>query len=130
VVTSGTSATIVATYNGAMVECTVHVYTLTGYNSATPTAINSNAVTSGDPSTTINITGSGSAVGLWVGSLVTSASPSWTGLDSVDDDSSVTGITNCKVSAAHSNGLATETPRTISVSSTMTNETLIAASWH
>ena len=130
VVTSGTTATIVGNYSGAFTTGVLNVYTLTGYNSATPVATNSNVVASGDPSTTINITGVGAAVGLWCGSSGTVGSPTWTGLSTRDYDSAVTGVSNAEVSSASQSSLGTETPRTISATSGMTAEMIVAASWH
>ena len=130
VVPSGTTATITAVYSGAFTECFLDVYTLTQYNSSTPTATNSNVVASGDPSTTINVTGTGVAIGMWCGSSGTSGSPTWTGLSTRNSDANVTGVSNVRASSAGQGGLSTETPRTISATSGMTAEMIVAASWH
>jgi hypothetical protein len=78
----------------------------------------SNAVASGDPSTTANVTGPGAAVALWVGTSGSEAGVAFTGVSSEDHDAAVT-VTNGRNAVAHENGLATETPRTFSGSSTL-----------
>jgi hypothetical protein len=128
-VPTGTTATIVATYSGSLAQVRAHVYTLTGQSSGTPVATNSNAVASGDPSTTANVTGPGAAVALWVGTSGSEAGVAFTGVSSEDHDAAVT-VTNGRNAVAHENGLTTETPRTFSGSSTMTAETIVVATWN
>lgn len=129
-VPAGATATIVATYSGTLALVDAHVYTMTGQSSATPVATNSNAVASGDPSTTANVTGTGAAVGLWVGTSGTNTNAvTFTGLATEDYDATV-AVTNGRDAVAHENGLASETPRTISGNSAMTAETIVVATWN
>jgi len=130
VVATGTTATIVATYSSGEAQATSHVYTITGLNSTTPVATNSAAVASGDPSTTVNVTGTGVAVALWSGTTNTTGPATFTGLSTKDYDAVVGGTAVARVASAHQGGLATETPRTISVTSANTIETIVAATWH
>ena len=129
-VPTGTTADVVITRSGLTQTIVISVYTLTGYVSATPTGTNTVAVASGDPSTTINVTGPGVAIGIWCGSSGTTATTIWTGLSTKDYDAVVAAVTNTEASSAHQSGLSTETPRTISATSTMTAETIVTASWH
>lgn len=129
VIAAGTTATIVATYDNNLTQVTVSVYTITGLSSITPVATGSNAVAAGDPSTTANVTGPGVAVGLWVGSSGVQSGVTFTGLATEDSDNNV-GVVTARAASAHDSNLSTEAPRTFSGTSTMTDETIIVATWN
>jgi hypothetical protein len=124
------SDVISVVYDGPNTSAAMIPYVVTNYTSPSPTDIKKNAVPSGDPGVLLNVPDTGVAFALWVGSGGTPAAATFTGLSTEDYDT--TGLAlggSIQVAAAHQTGLGADSSYDISATSTMTAETIIAASW-
>lgn len=121
---------IVATYDGPNTINSMTPYILTNFTNPNPTDIDSSAVASGDPAVAIDVADGGVVFALWVGSGGTPAAVTFSGAATEDVDTAATGLGgSVRFGAAHEAGLGGQSGRSISGSSTMTAETIIAASW-
>lgn len=130
-VTSGTSANVVATFSGNMSVCHCFTYTLTGLVAAAPTATKTTSVTSG---TVINDTINIPAGGIFLmAAAATTSTGSWTETGATEDADDGGGSSNnlpaCCASIA---GLAAETGRAYSatISANTPAMAMAAAAWH
>jgi hypothetical protein len=123
VVAAGTTATIVATWSGALTERYFAVGTLTGYGSATPHQVSKAAA----DNLTLNIPAGGAALALAASKNGTIGAFTFSGLTEGTDVLSSTAIS--RFGTAMDYGLGMQTARPVSATSTATNETMIAASW-
>lgn len=125
-VTSGTSADIVVAFSNTMLGCCCHVYTLTDYQSATPSdteAAVSNA-SAASVSGTINVTGPGALL------MCGSTSASVTGLTlggTTEDAETNSTAPGSRLASGMSEGLGTESSRSLTVTPTSNNNLALAA---
>jgi len=135
VVPSGDTADLAITYDdeGLAVGAGIlylDVHRLTGYGSATPTDIQSDVVVQGDqnPTVTLGCVDPSTVFALWCGSAGTVSPPTFTGVDVTDSDRVITEWPHCRTASGHQSLVGTG-GRTISCSSNMTINSLIAAAW-
>lgn len=121
VVTTGTTATIVVTWSGALTDTRIVVYTITGLTSTTP---HDTGDAAGD-TMALDIPAGGVAIGIAGEKNGTLGDITWTGLT---EDTEVTSG-SCRIGTASQTGMSLETARTISATSSATNEAVVAVSW-
>lgn len=125
---SGTTAEFIVNFTASVQQCCLDIYTLTGYQSSTPTDFDSG---SSSGATTISLTGGLDILqgGCALASTATRAQTtvsSWTGL-TVDSNAQVE---TRGMSTASSQDMAAETARTISATwGTSGSTSIVGASW-
>ncbi|RUU92814.1 hypothetical protein EOB59_05500 [Mesorhizobium sp. M7A.F.Ca.MR.176.00.0.0] len=131
VVPSGTTATVVATFSGAGSQSAVSVYTIDGLASTTATDTAS-ATGNNASSSTLDVNANGVVIAGFAGAGGTLGDMTLVGVTENDDrdvfDAAGT-LTHARFAAGSIANLASETNRTISVSSSANIEALAVASW-
>lgn len=142
-VPTGTTATVVVNYSGALDGSFIDVYRLTGLVDPTGpvgTAKHANATDgSGNPSTTIDVPSSGILIGVfaatdatYVGSVSNFGPVTWTGIGAEHTDEEITtGGGILWGSAASQSGMAAQTARTISATNIVVGrKAIVVGAWH
>lgn len=140
-VPTGTTATVVVTYSGALDGSFIDVYRLVGLvDPSGPTdTVAATATGASNPSTAVDVPNSGVVIGVFAatdtsypGNLSNFGSVSWTGIGSENSDEDV--FTTAAVlwsSSAAQSGLGAQTGRTVGASNTVTGrKSIIVGAWH
>lgn len=121
-VTTGATATMVSTFSGALTDRRFVVYTITGLISSTP---HDTSEVAGD-TLTLDIPTAGCAIMIAASKNGTIGAFTVTGLT---ENTDVTTANASQVATASQTGMGSEVGRTISATSTATNEAIVAVSW-
>ncbi|TJU81348.1 MAG: hypothetical protein E5Y15_21180 [Mesorhizobium sp.] len=130
IIDSGETVQITADYSSGLSQSAIDVYTLDGYNSATPTDISKAG--GNDPSTSdLDVAAGGCVIAGFGGVGGTIGDMTLTGVTEENDQSVLNGTdgSNMRTACGSASGLGAQTGRTIAVSSGAGAEAFVAASW-
>lgn len=126
-VPTGTTATIAASLSGQGGSLDVGVYRVTGLGSATPHDTQSNTVSNGAPSVSLNVPARGFVLAV-VNHAATSSGNTWVGVDEDYDYDNGDGSPEI-ISGGHAQNLAAQSGRTVSATGASGVSVMVAGSW-
>jgi hypothetical protein len=129
-VPTGTTASVVVTFSGAMLRCVIGVYSMVQNGRATATNTNTATPSGTTPTTTLTVPSNGSLVAaVWAQSSV-SASVTWTGpTEDFDLQPGDTASVCLSGASFNHNALSTAGPVTAVVANIASEQAIATASW-